>query len=160
MLAVLGPHLLMSFSCFSSASNVSSSTKSVLLSNRRSANATYTNEQRIRAIGPKPFCCVPPTVSPGRPASSALQCASLLCAAGSARLGWLLRCAAVLWLLRACSTASFSTPSGFSSSKRAFACFASTKVTMPSSRANSLIDSSCARANDATGAGQTRERLD
>mmetsp|Transcript_34328 Transcript_34328/g.80421 ORF Transcript_34328/g.80421 Transcript_34328/m.80421 type:complete len:202 (+) Transcript_34328:559-1164(+) len=41
-----------------------------------------------------------------------------------------------------CSIASFSTPSGFSSSRCISMCFASTSAMMPSRRANSLIDSS------------------
>mmetsp|Transcript_13046 Transcript_13046/g.29781 ORF Transcript_13046/g.29781 Transcript_13046/m.29781 type:complete len:235 (+) Transcript_13046:663-1367(+) len=41
-----------------------------------------------------------------------------------------------------CSTASFSTPSAFSSSRCCSTCAASTIVTMPSRRANCLIDSS------------------
>mmetsp|Transcript_6323 Transcript_6323/g.14831 ORF Transcript_6323/g.14831 Transcript_6323/m.14831 type:complete len:251 (+) Transcript_6323:376-1128(+) len=51
-----------------------------------------------------------------------------------------------------CSTDSFSTPSGFSSSRCCSMCLASTSVTMPSSLANSLIDSSMKKVC-ATGPG-------
>merc|ERR1719375_1803975 len=46
-----------------------------------------------------------------------------------------------------CSTASFSTPSGFSSSRWASMCLASISVTMPSSRAKALtvVDEECLR---------------
>mmetsp|Transcript_12722 Transcript_12722/g.32507 ORF Transcript_12722/g.32507 Transcript_12722/m.32507 type:complete len:237 (+) Transcript_12722:751-1461(+) len=54
-----------------------------------------------------------------------------------------------------CSTASFSAPSGFSSSRCCVTCFASTRVTMPSRRANSLIDSSMKNVC-ATGPGSAR----
>mmetsp|Transcript_2238 Transcript_2238/g.6897 ORF Transcript_2238/g.6897 Transcript_2238/m.6897 type:complete len:279 (-) Transcript_2238:364-1200(-) len=51
-----------------------------------------------------------------------------------------------------CSTASFSTPSGFSSARRSSTCFASTTVTNASSRARSLRTSSTKNVC-ATGAG-------
>mmetsp|Transcript_9361 Transcript_9361/g.24199 ORF Transcript_9361/g.24199 Transcript_9361/m.24199 type:complete len:278 (+) Transcript_9361:279-1112(+) len=51
-----------------------------------------------------------------------------------------------------CSTASFSAPSGFSSSRCCTTCFASTSVMMPSRRAYSFIDSSMKKVC-ATGAG-------
>mmetsp|Transcript_74180 Transcript_74180/g.179211 ORF Transcript_74180/g.179211 Transcript_74180/m.179211 type:complete len:242 (+) Transcript_74180:611-1336(+) len=51
-----------------------------------------------------------------------------------------------------CSTASFSAPSAFSSSRCCSMCLASTSVTMPSSLANSLIDSSMKKVC-ATGPG-------
>mmetsp|Transcript_5386 Transcript_5386/g.9030 ORF Transcript_5386/g.9030 Transcript_5386/m.9030 type:complete len:222 (+) Transcript_5386:939-1604(+) len=51
-----------------------------------------------------------------------------------------------------CSTASFSAPSGFSSSRCCSICLASTTVTMPSSRANDLTMSSTKNVC-ATGAG-------
>mmetsp|Transcript_25251 Transcript_25251/g.58886 ORF Transcript_25251/g.58886 Transcript_25251/m.58886 type:complete len:257 (+) Transcript_25251:596-1366(+) len=51
-----------------------------------------------------------------------------------------------------CSTASFSAPSGFSSSRCCSMCFASTSVTMPSSRANACTSSSTKKVC-ATGAG-------
>mmetsp|Transcript_19262 Transcript_19262/g.44280 ORF Transcript_19262/g.44280 Transcript_19262/m.44280 type:complete len:288 (-) Transcript_19262:55-918(-) len=51
-----------------------------------------------------------------------------------------------------CSTASFSAPSGFSSSRCCSMCFASTMVTIPSSLANALTSSSTKKVC-ATGAG-------
>mmetsp|Transcript_636 Transcript_636/g.2104 ORF Transcript_636/g.2104 Transcript_636/m.2104 type:complete len:325 (+) Transcript_636:625-1599(+) len=51
-----------------------------------------------------------------------------------------------------CSTASFSTPSAFSSSRCCSMCLASTRVTMPSRRANSFTTSSTKKVC-ATGAG-------
>mmetsp|Transcript_16968 Transcript_16968/g.51430 ORF Transcript_16968/g.51430 Transcript_16968/m.51430 type:complete len:270 (+) Transcript_16968:825-1634(+) len=54
-----------------------------------------------------------------------------------------------------CSTASFSTPSGFSSSRWSSMCLASISVTIPSSRANALTASSTKKVC-ATGAGSAR----
>mmetsp|Transcript_99058 Transcript_99058/g.174757 ORF Transcript_99058/g.174757 Transcript_99058/m.174757 type:complete len:238 (-) Transcript_99058:398-1111(-) len=54
-----------------------------------------------------------------------------------------------------CSTASFSTPSGFSSSRCSMTCFASTSVRMPS-RSNFCWTKSSAKKVCATGAGSAR----
>mmetsp|Transcript_30629 Transcript_30629/g.89458 ORF Transcript_30629/g.89458 Transcript_30629/m.89458 type:complete len:269 (-) Transcript_30629:2-808(-) len=54
-----------------------------------------------------------------------------------------------------CSTASFSAPSGFSSSRWSSMCLASISVTIPSSRANALTASSTKKVC-ATGAGSAR----
>mmetsp|Transcript_24243 Transcript_24243/g.79818 ORF Transcript_24243/g.79818 Transcript_24243/m.79818 type:complete len:300 (-) Transcript_24243:91-990(-) len=57
-----------------------------------------------------------------------------------------------------CSTASFSAPSGFSSSRCCSMCFASTSVTIASSRACSLMDSSMKKVcATCSGGGDTSE---
>mmetsp|Transcript_31446 Transcript_31446/g.98547 ORF Transcript_31446/g.98547 Transcript_31446/m.98547 type:complete len:227 (+) Transcript_31446:102-782(+) len=73
-----------------------------------------------------------------RPRSASLTRSTLLSSSRSAKA--------------TCSTASFSAPSGFSSSRCCSMCFASTSVTIASSRACSLMDSSMKKVC-ATGPG-------